>query len=181
MKKILLAGVAVFAVFTTITFTSCKENYCKGTVCAYGGNCNEDDGSCSCQTGYEGERCETITRNKFKGAWRVIEDGTTSNPATYSVSVEDGQAINEVIIRNFYNKFNPVVKATVKGDSIFIATQQIVVGEDTMTVSGVGYAVPEAFYDLHGKLVLSYRVSSADGSVNEFGINGATNASIWTK
>lgn len=181
MKKILLASAAVFAVFTTVTFTSCKENYCKGTVCAYGGTCNEEDGSCSCQTGYEGERCETETRSKFKGAWRIIEDGTNSNPATYSVSVEDGKAINEVVIRNFYNKFNPLVTATVKDDTIYIAPQVIKVNEIDYTIEGKGYAVPEAFYDLHGRLVLAYRVSASDGSVNEFDMNGATNHSIWTK
>lgn len=180
MKTFLLTAMGVFAIFSTITLTSCKEDKCKGTVCAYGGVCNED-GSCTCQTGYEGERCETVTRSKFKGAWRVTEDGTTSNPAQYAVSVEDGNAINEVQIRNFYNLFNPVVVATVKGDTIYIAPQQIQVGEDTKTVEGKGYAVPEAYYDLHGRLILSYRVTSSDGSVNEFGMNGGTNASIWTK
>jgi len=170
----------VCAIFSTVTFTSCKEDKCKATVCAYGGVCN-DDGSCSCQTGYEGERCETITRNKFKGTWRVTEDGTSSNPAQYATSIENGTAIDEVVIRNFYNLINPVVVAKVKGDSIYIAPQQVQVGEDVMTVEGRGYAVPEAFYGLHGRLVLSYRVTSSDGSVNEFGLNGATNASIWTK
>lgn len=180
MKTFLLTAMGVIAVFSTVTFTSCKEDKCKATVCAYGGVCNED-GSCSCQTGYEGERCETITRNKFKGVWRVTEDGTGSNPAQYTTSIENGNTINEVKIRNFYNLFNPIISATVKGDTIYIARQEVTVGEDVKTVEGKGYAVPEAFYDLHGKLVLSYRVTSSDGSVNEFGMNGGTNASIWVK
>lgn len=180
MKTFLLTAMGVFAIFSTITLTSCKEDKCKGTVCAYGGVCNED-GSCTCQTGYEGERCETITRNKFKGAWRVTEDGTTSNPAQYAVSIEDGGNIDEVQIRNFYNRFDRIVTAKVKGDTIIITSQPVQVGEETYTVEGKGYAVPEAFYDLHGRLILSYRVTSSDGSVNEFGMNGATNASTWTK
>ncbi len=180
MKTFLLSAMGVFAIFSTITLTSCKEDKCKTTICAYGGVCNED-GSCTCPTGYEGERCETITRDKFKGAWRITEDGTSSNPAQYSASIENGNAIDEVVIRNFYNLFNPLVVAKVKGDTIYIASQQVKVGEDIKTVEGKGYAVPEYYYDLHGKMVLSYRVTSSDGSVNEFGMNGGTNASIWVK
>lgn len=180
MKTFLLTAIGVFAIFSTITLTSCKEDKCKATVCAYGGVCNED-GSCTCQTGYEGERCETITRNKFKGAWRVTEDGTASNPAQYAVSVEDGNAIDEVKIRNFYNLFNVQITAKVKGDTIYIASQTVTVGEDTKVIEGKGYAVPEEYYDLHGKLVLSYRVTSSDGGINDFGMSGGNNASIWTK
>jgi len=180
MKTFLLTAMGVFAIFSTVTLTSCKEDKCKATNCAYGGVCNED-GSCTCQTGYEGERCETITRDKFKGAWRVTEDGTSSNPAQYSASIEDGKNIDEVIIHNFYNKFNPIVNAKVKGDTIIIALQTITVDDQPVQIEGRGYAVPEAYYGLHGKLVLSYRVMTADGGINEFGMNGATNASIWTK
>jgi hypothetical protein len=180
MKTFLLTAMGVLAIFSTITLTSCKEDKCKSTVCAYAGVCNED-GSCTCQTGYEGERCETITRDKFKGAWRVTEDGTSSNPAQYAISVESGTAIDEVVIRNFYNKFNPLITAKVKGDSIYIAAQTIMVGEDAMVVEGAGYAMPETYYGLHGTVKLSYRVTSSDGSVNEFGLNGGTNASTWTK
>jgi len=180
MKTFLLTAMGVFAILSTITFTSCKEDKCKATVCAYGGVC-QDDGSCQCPVGYEGERCETITRDKFKGAWRVTEDGTASNPAQYATSIENGNAIDEVIIRNFYNLFNPVVDAKVKGDTIYISRQTVKVGEDEKVIEGKGYAVPEAFYGLHGKLVISYRVTSSDGSINEFGMSGATNASIWNK
>jgi len=180
MKTFLLTAIGAIAIFSTVTLTSCKEDKCKATVCAYGGVCN-DDGSCTCQTGYEGERCETVTRDKYKGAWTVIEDGTASNPAKYATSIEDGNNINEVVIHNFYNKFNSVIGAQVKGDTIYIPSQQITSGEDVMTVIGKGYVVPEAFYGLHGKLVISYSVAHSDGSVDEFGLNGATNASVWTK
>lgn len=180
MKTFLLNAMGVLAICSTVVLTSCKEDKCKLTVCAYDGVCNED-GSCTCQTGYEGERCETVSRDKFKGAWRVTESGTNSNPAQYGVSVENGDAIDEVKIRNFYNMFNSQIIAKVKGDTILISPQTVKVGDDKKTVEGKGYAVREAFYDLHGKLVLSYKVTSLDGSVNEFGIDGATNASIWVK
>jgi hypothetical protein len=180
MKTFLLTAIGAIALFSTVTLTSCKEDKCKATICAYGGVCNED-GSCTCQTGYEGERCETVTRDKFKGAWRVIEDGTSSQPAQYATSIENGTNIDEVVIHNFYNQFNPTVTAKVKGDTIYITSQQIQVGEETLTVVGKGYAVPEYYYDLHGKMILSYSVTKTDGTVDEFGLNGATNVSIWTK
>jgi hypothetical protein len=179
MKTFLLTAISVVAIFSTLTLTSCSEDKCKALVCAYDGICNED-GSCTCQTGYEGERCETITREKFKGAWRVVEDGSSSNPAEYAVSVENGNGIDEVTIRNFNNMFNSIVAAKVKGDTIFIARQEITLGEDVVTVEGRGYTVPEAFYGLHGKLIMRYRVISSEGT-NNYGMNGAANVSEWTK
>lgn len=180
LKSTLLSAIGVLALGTVITLSSCKEDKCKAVVCAYDGVC-QDDGSCLCKIGYEGERCETITRDKFKGTWTVTEDGTASNPARYAVSVENGEQINDVLIRNFYNKYNGEVTAHVKGDTIMIDRQAIQVGEQTLMVEGKGYAVPEAFYGLHGKLMLHYQVTYEDGTVDRFGINGNDNYATWTK
>jgi hypothetical protein len=180
MKSILLSTIGAFALFSLISLSSCKDDKCKAVVCAYGGVC-QDDGSCICPIGYEGERCETISRDKFKGTWSVTEDGTGSNPALYAVSVENGNNIDDVKIRNFNNKDNAEIMAKVVGDTIYISSQPMQVGEEVRTVVGKGYAVPEAYYGLHGKLILSYSVSSEDGSVNQYGTGGAENPSIWTK
>ena len=180
MKSFLLTTLSVFALTSAVFLSSCKEDKCKAVVCAYDGTCNED-GSCSCVVGYEGERCETVTRDKFKGVWNVTEDGTNSNPQVYAVSVENGNKIDEVLVRNFNNKFNAEVTAQVKGDTIYVAQQQMTSGGDIYTVEGKGYAVPETFYGLHGKLVLSYKVTSPDGSINDFGTGGGQNPAIWTK
>jgi len=180
MKSFLLTSFSVLALASVVYLSSCTEDKCKAVVCAYGGICN-DDGSCTCAIGYEGERCETVTRDKFKGAWSVTEDGTSSNPAVYAVSVENGNAIDEVLIRNFNNEFNSEINANVKGDTIYIPSQPMQVGEETKTIEGKGYAVPEAFYDLHGKIILSYKVVSEDGSVNDYGTGKGDNPSIWTK
>lgn len=180
LKSTLLSAIGAFALISAVTLYSCKEDKCKTVVCAYNGVC-QDDGSCSCQIGYEGERCETVTRDKFKGVWSVVESGSASNPAYYPVSVENGDQINEVLIRNFYNKNNSEILATVKGDTITIPLQQFNVGEQVLTVQGKGYAVPEAFYGLHGKLVVSYVVTYEDGTKDIFGLNGSNNPSIWTK
>jgi len=180
LKPILLSAVGIFALAATVTLNSCKADKCKAVVCAYDGVC-QDDGSCKCQVGYEGERCETITRDKFKGVWSVVEDGTASSPAYYPVSVENGEKVNEVLIRNFYNRHNSQVYAYVSGDTMTIPIQEVQVGEETIEVQGKAYAVPEEFYGLHGKLEVTYQVTFEDGKHDRFGINGSSNVSIWTK
>jgi hypothetical protein len=185
MKKLLLSAAGIFAAFSALTLTSCEEDKCKTVRCAYNGQCN-DDGSCTCVTGYEGERCETISRDKFKGVWTVVEDGTTSNPAQYAVTVRDGGEIDQVWIKNFYNSYNEEVVGKVLNDTLIIPAQKLQTNDTTpgrqyKTVEGKGWAVPEGYYGLHGKMLLQYKVTAEDGTVNEFGWRGAGTASEWTK
>lgn len=180
LKSILLSAIGIFAMTAAITITSCKQDKCQSVVCAYDGVC-QSDGSCLCKIGYEGERCETITRDKFKGTWSVTEDGSTSSPAFYAVSVENGESIDQVLIRNFYNRYNGEVVALVKKDTLIIGKQTMQVGEEVLTIEGRGYIIPEAFYGLHGELHLHYQVTYEDNHTDQFGINGETNVSIWTK
>ena len=177
-KTLLFSALGLMTFSIPATLTSCKVDNCKSTVCAYGGQCNED-GSCTCLAGYEGERCETITREKFKGILTVLEDGTSSNPASYAVSVENGNEIDQVIIRNIYNNFNEGVTATVKGDTILIP-QQTITDSIIYTVEGKGWVVPEAFYGLHGKMIMKYRIGKPDGTYDDFGFLGGA-PSEWTK
>lgn len=178
-KTVLYTAIGLMAVVSSAVFTSCKEDKCKSTVCAYGGQCT-DEGACVCLSGYEGERCETITRDKFKGVWNVLEAGSSSGPTAYTVDVQDGSSIDQVIIRNMYNNFNDGVTATVKGDTIYIPNQTIT---DTIarTIEGKGYIVPESFYGLHGKMVMKYRITNPDGTINNFGYNNNGSPSDWTK
>lgn len=180
MKPFLLKAFGVFALCTAVSLTSCNEDPCKAVRCANNGVC-EEDGSCTCPTGYEGERCETVTRDKFKGAWTVTEDGTASRQISYAVSVENGHNIDEVIIRNFNNLDNTSVTAKVKGDSIFLSNQPIQTHDGVKTVEGFGYVYPESFYGLHGRIDFHYQVVSEDGSVNIYGLGGSENPSLWTK
>lgn len=180
MRNYLLSALGSFALLSALTFTSCQEDKCKSVVCAYSGTCN-DDGSCTCQVGYEGARCETVSRDKFKGVWGVAETGSISGPISYAVSVEDGVTIDQVAMRNFNNLFDALVIGNVKGDTLYIPLQDVLDGEDIKTVEGKGYIDKEGFYGLHGRLILSYRVKSSDNSVNNYGMNGANNPSLWSK
>lgn len=181
MRSLLLTTLGVFALGTALIFTSCKQDKCKAVVCAYDGHCNED-GSCSCEVGYEGERCETITRAKYKGVWNVTEDGTLSNPANYALSVEDGTNIDEIIIRNINNKSNSQITAKVVRDTMYIANQEFHSSDNqTYTIEGKGYIIPESFYGLNGKMIVRYKVTNPTGEVNFYGMGGNDNPSVWNK
>lgn len=181
MKKYLLTAVGSLALFSAVSITSCTEDKCKSVVCAYNGSCNEEDGSCTCQVGYEGDRCEEIVRDKFKGVWGVAESGSSTGPISYAVSIEDGTSIDQVEIRNFYNLFDASAIANVKGDTLYIPLQNLTDGEEVLSIEGKGHIDKEGYYGLQGRLILRYKVTASDNSVNNFGMNGAENPSIWTK
>ena len=176
-KTIILAAFGVISAFTAVTFTSCTTDKCKSVVCAYGGVCNA--GACLCQSGYEGTFCETISREKFAATWTVVETGTISSQASYTVRIQDGfdNNITSLAIYNFYNKFTVPVIASVKADTIYIPDQQI----GDFTVAGHGYLTPDTRYATSASLKLFYHVvNNKTGITNDFGID-AGQPSFWTK
>ena len=62
-RHILSAAFVTMALFTAIAYTACKKDACDNVICLHLGAC--DGGKCSCPTGYEGLRCETLSREKF--------------------------------------------------------------------------------------------------------------------
>jgi hypothetical protein len=63
IRLILLISLLSVAVVSAITYTSCKKDACNNVVCLNQGTC--DGGNCTCPVGYEGLRCDTLSRNKF--------------------------------------------------------------------------------------------------------------------
>ncbi|HRP88948.1 MAG TPA: calcium-binding EGF-like domain-containing protein [Edaphocola sp.] len=183
MKRILLGLFSALATISALSVSSCKVDKCKAIVCANNGNCDKDDGSCECPVGFEGERCETVTRDRFIGAYTIDEDGTVSNVARYSASIEAGAQVDQIKIRNFNNQTNAYVYATVRGDSLFIASQSYQVGQITKTVVGYGIITPgeTTNYYQHATIRLNYRVSSSDGVVDDFGYQDSGQPSVWVK
>lgn len=152
-KTILLSAFSVIAIFSVVSVSSCNNDKCKSIVCAYNGVCN--DGICTCPTGYEGPQCEKIMRDKFEGIYQVLEKGTASQTAQYAVSVEKGEEIIDVKIKNFRNIFIGAVDAYVKADTIFIPEQTV---DDRWVVKGIGVIEADKYYGEHGRLVLRYNV-----------------------
>lgn len=173
-KTILLSALGAMTAFTAVTVSSCSEDKCKAIVCAFGGVCT--DGQCLCPSGYEGPQCETISRNKYKGIWVVTEDGSYSNAAQYTVSVEEGPNITELRIKNFRNLFTENVQAFVKGDTLTIPSQTI----NGSSVRGFGYIIDDKFYGKNGKIVLRYIIKDQNNQVDDFGIDGGE-PSLWNK
>lgn len=181
MKSILKSTIFAAAIFTGIGFSSCTQDKCETMLaCANNGECLSD-GSCECPVGYEGPRCETTTRDKFLGSWNVIEDGTISSAANYTLSVQKGTEIDQVIIRNFNNFSNGIVTAKVYLDTIIVPQQMMEQDGEIKTVEGKGYFVYSEHYPLHGKLQMNYRVTDKDGIINDFGYRGAGYPSEWKK
>lgn len=60
---VLLTALVTIAIFSLISYTACKKDPCGNVVCLHLGAC--DGGNCVCKVGYEGLRCETLSRDKF--------------------------------------------------------------------------------------------------------------------
>lgn len=180
MKKILITALSTFLLFFAVTFNSCKSDKCKQINCAYSGTCKE--GVCLCQIGYEGEHCETVTRDKFKGIYNINEDGTISGVAQYSISIENGSKINEVVIKNLQNNLKDYpVRAITYLDTLTIPNQML---PDSTVVEGWGFVVDtnplNQHYYQHAIITVYYKVTDKLGLVNEYGSNGSQ-PSVWSK
>ncbi len=180
MKILLNSLLGFLFVFSALVFNSCKPEKCKNVVCAYSGACEE--GLCKCQIGYEGDHCETIVRDKFKGVYSVTEDGTISGFAQYAMSIEIGDKINEVRIKNFYNRYKTedVIGVCLK-DSLFIYPQTM---SDGYKIEGSGKIVDtnplSEHYFQSAILDVTYKITDAANLTDEFG-TGGSQPSIWSK
>ena len=179
IKTILLSALSAIGAFSAVTYSSCNPDKCKSIVCAYNGTCN--NGTCSCATGYEGTRCETISREKYLGVWSVVEVGTITNIAHYTLSIKANDAssdVSQVSIYNFYNSLTSPVSASVKGDTLYIPSQTI----DKKTISGfAALSTENTIYGQHAQMSVYYSVKDlTNGTTNDFGqVNGS--ASVWNK
>jgi len=64
IRNILLTALLSIALFSVISYTSsCKKDACENVICLNLGAC--DGGGCVCPIGYEGARCEKLSRDKF--------------------------------------------------------------------------------------------------------------------
>ncbi|GBL35273.1 hypothetical protein EMGBS15_08680 [Filimonas sp.] len=181
MKRIIITALATLLVFTAVLFNGCKHDKCEQVSCAFGGVCKE--GNCLCQTGYEGEHCETITRDKFKGQWNVNEDGTLSSPAQFTASIENGPMINQVVIKNFQNFYmSENVLAVAYKDTLTIPLQVMSDGSKIEGWATITDTNPlNQHYYQHAVMTMYYKVTSSDGlQVNQYGYGGS-GPSLWAK
>ncbi|MBL7717411.1 MAG: calcium-binding EGF-like domain-containing protein [Flavipsychrobacter sp.] len=150
IRRIALAAAVTLSAFGAVTFTSCNPDECKDVVCANGGSCNSDDGSCTCATGYEGATCETKMNAKFVGTWSAAENCSGST-ATYQVVITaDGSDPTKVLVSNLGN-YGCTVGGTVTFDgTVNGATLTINDSECTYQMNATGT------YNSNGSVSFTY-------------------------
>ncbi len=62
-KNILLTALLTIALFAGVSYTACKKDRCQNVICLNLGQC--DNGACLCPVGFEGDRCQRLSRDKF--------------------------------------------------------------------------------------------------------------------
>ncbi|MEI8279177.1 MAG: calcium-binding EGF-like domain-containing protein [Bacteroidota bacterium] len=181
LKTIILSAVAVVSAFSAVTYTSCNNDKCQAIVCSNGGVCSQ--GACLCQAGYEGPQCEKVSRTRFTGppdtayVWHVLETGTLSTTANYTIAIKNGANITDILIVNFRNSVKGLVSAYVKKDSFFIPEQTV----DGKTIVGSGVISQNLPYNDFGSIVLNYRVTDTMTHLtDEFGLDSGQ-PSHWNR
>lgn len=122
MKKarlILSASLLTIAAFTSVTMVSCSK---------------DDD---TCPTGYEGNKCETLSSAKFVGSYSVQEDCSVSGAVgPYSTTIVQSTTNQVNILLNDFGDFSATITVTGSVDqNALTISSQTVAG---YTISGNG-------------------------------------------
>lgn len=111
------------------------------------------------------------------GIWTVTEDGTISNAAQYSVSVNRGSLPREILVTNFYNAFTKPVRAMVNSDTVTIPLQYV----NRWRVQGRGQIKRDPYRGIHALVDFNYIVEDTlNKLIDNFGYSGG-DPSKWTK
>ncbi|HRO43267.1 MAG TPA: calcium-binding EGF-like domain-containing protein [Flavipsychrobacter sp.] len=123
MKRIALSAMLTIGAFGAVTYTACNKDECKDVVCLNGGTCS--GGNCSCQAGYEGNRCETLSITKFVKVWSAADQIGSTN-LVYTTTIAPGPTATSATISNSFSDdfFANTIAATVNGNTITIADQK---------------------------------------------------------
>ncbi len=164
IKQIALTILLTIGAFSAITYTACNKDACSGVTCQNGGTCAS--GTCTCSTGYEGDRCQTISRDKFDKSWSASETssgtgGTASLAYTATIAANTNSTdVTKVVIGGIANGlFTSATTANVTATSITIPSQQP--DNDGYVIAGSGtYA--------NGQITWNYTVTNPNNAVLTF-------------
>ncbi|MBC7553484.1 MAG: hypothetical protein H7257_05855 [Taibaiella sp.] len=178
-KTILVTAITTISAFGSVAYLSCNTDRCKTILCANRGICN--GGSCTCPSGYEGTNCETETRKKFTGNWSVFEKGSNSLAAQYPITIENGESITFVQIKNFNNYFSTPIRAYVDKDKLIIPVQRM----QGKVFYGEGIIKSNTTYGQYGGITMRYLVQDTITNIkDDYGYESAINfsdPSSWNK
>lgn len=121
MRNVLLALVLTLTVFSAVTYTACNKNHCKNVFCMNGGAC--DGGNCVCLVGYEGARCEVLSRLKFVNTYNGHDSSLNLNGHIYqqyqirlTAMLEDSV---EMTMKGILGNLNDSATCTMRGTDSF--------------------------------------------------------------
>lgn len=137
--------------FLAIIFLgSCKDEPCDNIICQNDGICK--DGLCDCPSGFEGEFCEELSRQKISGNFDVSSScaGDTSVTDIWAIGAS-ASAVNEVLIGNFHKPALNVI-ATITELNVIEIKEQFIGGSTSYTIYGSGSIEAE------GQLSIQYTV-----------------------
>ena len=188
MKLPVVMAICVFTAFLAVVYSSCNKDNGKSSTklkcvtCANGGLCLND--TCRCLVGYEGNACQTLTRQKYLGTWNVSEQGSTSPFSTYSITIQSNSSnplINSVSLYTLhYYSFVTfhMIDAFLTADSIFIPRQQFA----NQYIVGKGYLRGDPLSGT-GTITMRYIVTDTITAItDDFGYSSAVDSpSVWTR
>jgi hypothetical protein len=122
IRNVLLAALTITIACFAIVYTSCKKDHCNNVVCQNGGAC--DGGNCTCPAGFEGTRCETLSRDKFIFVFNGSD--TCSNDDTYTRQYTNPIQFLAILanpvemsMKNFLNNINDSAVCTMQSVDSF--------------------------------------------------------------
>jgi len=121
IRSILLTALLFISVFSSIIYSACKKDKCNNVVCKNEGVCN--GGGCICLTGFEGPRCELLSRDKFIATYNghdICNVRDTNRFKQYPVTFK---AIElkplEFVMKNFINDPDDSAACTMRSTDSF--------------------------------------------------------------
>jgi len=118
IRAILLTAFFTLSAFSAVVYTSCNKNKCDNVICLNLGVCN--GGSCVCPTGFEGNRCQTLSRDKFIFTYNGGDSCSTKINTIYPIYIlavlSDSLEMN---MKNFLNNPQDSAVCTIQSTDSF--------------------------------------------------------------
>jgi len=133
IRSILLTVFLTVTVITAISYSACNKNHCTNVVCQNRGIC--DGGGCYCPVGYEGIRCEILSRDKFVFTYSghdVCSNESNTQYQIHLLAVPDDSL--ELTMKNFLNDLDDSAICTIQSTDSFSFTGS----NNSTTYSGTG-------------------------------------------
>lgn len=139
MKKLFVVFALCLTLALGVLVYSCSE--CKDVDCGNYGVCDEVEGKCACQTGYQANtagKCDSMWRTKFVGSFAAVDHCTipVGDTLNYSIIItENPSLVIKIIIDNYGGYTGLSVNATV--------------ADNTMSIVAYDYTVNNHLYHVY--------------------------------